>query len=102
MADIELVDVSKRFGEVSVIEKAEMQRTPAWRIDARVNGAFVVTREDEVADQKRTDPGAYGTDGKNTAMTYAGTATAFLGIAKRSGSSWTYDDKMARWGRNAP
>jgi hypothetical protein len=43
------------------------------------------------------DPWAYGTDGKNQGTTYAGKRTAFLGIAKRSASSWTYGDKIVRW-----
>ena len=45
------------------------------------------------------DPWAYGTDGSNTSMTYAGAATAFLGISKRAGTSWTYGagGKIVRW-----
>lgn len=39
----------------SITDEAEMQRTLAWRLDAKANGAYLVTREDEVADQKRTD-----------------------------------------------
>jgi hypothetical protein len=39
------------------------------------------------------DPWAYGIDGGNQAMKYAGTSTAFLGISKRDGATWTYSNK---------
>ena len=48
-------DFSDRRTLQSIKEELEMQRTLAWRIKARANGAYVVTREDEVADEKRTD-----------------------------------------------
>ena len=39
------------------------------------------------------DPWAYGIDGGNRDMKYAGTKTAFLGISKRDGAIWTYSNK---------
>lgn len=39
----------------AISEEEEMQRTLALRIDAKANGAYTVTREDEAADKKRTD-----------------------------------------------
>jgi hypothetical protein len=39
------------------------------------------------------DPWAYGIDGGNQAMKYAGTSTAFLGISKRDGATLTYSNK---------
>lgn len=53
--DVAHHDFTDRRTLRTIIEEAEMQRTLSWRIDAKANGAFVVTREDEVADQKRTD-----------------------------------------------
>ena len=38
-----------------ITKEPEMQRTLAWRIKARANDAYLVTREEEVADQKRPD-----------------------------------------------
>ena len=38
-----------------ICQEPEMQRNLAWSIDARANGVYVVTREDEVADGKHTD-----------------------------------------------
>ena len=35
--------------------EAEVQRTLAWRLQARANGAYKITREEEVADRKRAD-----------------------------------------------
>ena len=35
--------------------EAQVQRTLAWRLQAKANGAYKITREEEVADQKRTD-----------------------------------------------
>ena len=45
------------------------------------------------------DPWAYGTKGDNLHMKYAGAATAFLGISKQAGSSWTYGQpgKIVQW-----
>jgi hypothetical protein len=53
--DISQHDFTDRRTLRTISDEAEMQRTLAWRIDAKKNGAFVVVREDEVADQKRTD-----------------------------------------------
>ena len=53
--DVAHHDFTDRRTLRTITEEAEMQRTLSWRISASANGAFVVTREDEVADQKRTD-----------------------------------------------
>jgi len=53
--DLSKYDFTDRRTLSTISEEAEMQRTLAWRIAAKTNGAFVVTREDEVADKKRTD-----------------------------------------------
>lgn len=39
----------------SITEEAEMQRTIAAQLEANANGVYVVARENEVADRKRTD-----------------------------------------------
>jgi hypothetical protein len=39
----------------TISDESEMQRTLALRISSKTKDAFVVTREDEVADRKRTD-----------------------------------------------
>ncbi|MGM0694041.1 MAG: hypothetical protein ACQEUN_11655 [Pseudomonadota bacterium] len=39
----------------SITDEEEMQRTLALQLEAKANGTYVVTREDEVADRKRTD-----------------------------------------------
>jgi hypothetical protein len=48
-------DFSDRRTVRDISEETKMQRTLAWRIEAKANSALVVTREDEVADLKRTD-----------------------------------------------
>ena len=48
-------DFSNRRTIQNISEEAEMQRTLAGRLEDKANGAYVVTREDEVADRKRTD-----------------------------------------------
>lgn len=48
-------DFSDRRTLRTVADEAEMQRTLAGRLRHRAEGAYVVVREDEVADQKRTD-----------------------------------------------
>jgi hypothetical protein len=53
--DVAHHDFTDRRTLRSITDEAEMQRTLAWRLDAKSNGAYVVTREDEVADRKRTD-----------------------------------------------
>jgi len=52
----------------SITDEAEMQRTLAWRLNTSANGAYVVTREDEVADQKRTDIRLSATKGDQKAV----------------------------------
>jgi hypothetical protein len=39
----------------TITDEVEMQRTLSWRLADKSNGSFVLTREDEVADLKRTD-----------------------------------------------
>ncbi|MBK0401295.1 hypothetical protein H0I76_19020 [Limibaculum sp. M0105] len=53
--DLAHYDFTDRRTLRSITDEAEMQRTLAWRLDARSNAAYTVTREDEVAEQKRTD-----------------------------------------------
>ena len=48
-------DFSDRRTVQGIHAESEMQRTLARRIKERANGAYLVTREDEVADRKRTD-----------------------------------------------
>ena len=48
-------DFTDRRTVRSISDESEMQRTLAWRIADKANGAYLVTREDEVADRKRTD-----------------------------------------------
>ena len=38
-----------------ICKEPEIQRNLAWEFDSRANGVYVVTREEEVADNKRTD-----------------------------------------------
>jgi len=53
--DITHHDFSDRRTLRSISEETEMQLAIAMRLDAAKRGAYVVTREDEVADNKRTD-----------------------------------------------
>ena len=53
--DLRHHDFSDRGTVQTITDEAAMQRTLAMRIDARSNGAYSVTREEEVADGKRTD-----------------------------------------------
>jgi hypothetical protein len=48
-------DFTNRRTLATISDEIEMQRTLASRIKSEAKGAFVVTREDEVADRKRTD-----------------------------------------------
>ena len=48
-------DFTDRVTVRSIKEETEMQRTLAWRIRDKANGAYKVTREEEVADNKRPD-----------------------------------------------
>ena len=45
-----------------------MQRTLALRIDAKANGAYTVTREEEAADERRTDIRLSAVDGGHKAV----------------------------------
>ena len=48
-------DFSDRRTVQSITEEREMQRTIAWRLNQKANGAYTVTREEEVADGKFPD-----------------------------------------------
>ena len=48
-------DFTDRTTVININKEIEMQRTLARRIRDKANGAYIVTREEEVADQKRTD-----------------------------------------------
>jgi len=48
-------DFSDRRTIRGIHEEIEMQRTLAMRLDAKANGAYSITREEEVADRKETD-----------------------------------------------
>ena len=48
-------DFTDRTTVKNIQEETEMQRTLAWRIRDKAKGAYRVTREEEVADQKRPD-----------------------------------------------
>lgn len=48
-------DFTDRRTLMSIEDEVEMQRTLAWRLHSTANGAYIITREEEVADQKRTD-----------------------------------------------
>ena len=48
-------DFSDRRTIQSITEEQEMQRTIAWRLNEKANGAYTVTREEEVADGKFPD-----------------------------------------------
>ena len=53
--DIAHDDFTDRRTLRSISKECEMQRTLARRLRDRASGAYVVTREDEVADRNRTD-----------------------------------------------
>ena len=61
-------DFSDRRTVRSITEESEMQRTLARRIDAMANGAYRVTREEEVADRKRTDIRLLAVNGHQAAV----------------------------------
>ena len=61
-------DFSDRRTVLSISEEREMQRTFALRIEAKANGAYVVAREEEVADEKRTDIRLSAVDGGHKAV----------------------------------
>ena len=48
-------DFTDRTTVKNIQEETEMQRTLAWRIRDKAKGAYRVTREEEIADQKRPD-----------------------------------------------
>ena len=48
-------DFTDRQTLQNITEEKEMQKTLAWRLEAKANGAYRVTREEEVADQKKPD-----------------------------------------------
>ena len=48
-------DFTDRKTLQNITEETEMQKTLAWRLAARANGAYRVTREEEVADRKEPD-----------------------------------------------
>ena len=64
--DLHHGDFSDRRTVRSITEESEMQRTLASRLRERANGAYTVTREEEVADGNRTDVrlAAVGSDQK--------------------------------------
>ena len=53
--DLAYGDFTDRRTVRRIDEESEMQRTLARRLNERANGAYLVTREEEVADKKRTD-----------------------------------------------
>ena len=53
--DLRHDDLSDRRTVRGIAEEAEMQRTLAHRLQGAANGAYTVTREEEVADGNRTD-----------------------------------------------
>ena len=61
-------DSSDRRTVQAIDEEAEMQRTLAWRIKEKANGAYLVAREEEVADGKFTDIRLSTTNGPQKAV----------------------------------
>lgn len=53
--DVAQHDFTDRRTLRTIQDEAEMQRTLALRLEAKARGAYTVAREDEAADQKRTD-----------------------------------------------
>lgn len=53
--DIAHHDFTDRRTLRSITEEAEMQRTLSLRLELKANGAYLITREEEVADRKETD-----------------------------------------------
>jgi hypothetical protein len=66
--DIAHHDFTDRRTLRTISTEIEMQRTLALRFEHKANGAYVVTREDEVADRKETDIRLAATRGKNRAV----------------------------------
>lgn len=75
-------DFSDRRTLRTIHEESEMQRTLAMRLDTARNGAYVVTREDEVADRKKTDIRLLATQG----------ADRFVIEVKIADKRWTLGD----------
>ncbi len=53
--DISEHDFTDRRTIRTITDEVEMQRTLSWRLKAMARGAYIVAREEEVADLKRTD-----------------------------------------------
>lgn len=66
--DIADHDFSDRATLRTIKDETEMQRTLAMRLDQARNSAYVVTREDEVADKKKTDIRLSATRGSERAV----------------------------------
>ena len=61
-------DFSNRETVRRITDEPEMQRTLALRMEDKANGAYRVTREEEVADRKRTDIRFLAVDGDQKAV----------------------------------
>ncbi len=61
-------DLSDRRTVQNISREAELQRTLASRLRDRANGAYRVTREEEVADSKRIDIRLHSTNGNHKAV----------------------------------
>ena len=66
--DLADYDFSDRQTVRNITEEAEMRRTLTWRIDAKANGVYRVTQEEEVADRRRTDIRILATKGEQKAV----------------------------------
>lgn len=66
--DVAHNDFSDRRTLRNITDEDEMQRTLAWRLRAGANGIYTVSREDEVADKKRTDIRLLATRGDQKAV----------------------------------
>lgn len=66
--DISHDDFSDRGTLRTISTEAEMQRTLALRLKAHAKGAYLVTREEEVADSKRTDIRLLAVSGEQKAV----------------------------------
>ena len=53
--DLRYHDFSDRKTVQSITDESEMRRTLAMRLEAKANGVYNVTQEEEVAERKRTD-----------------------------------------------
>jgi hypothetical protein len=66
--DVAHHDFTNRRTLRSIEEEVEMQRTLALHLEAHANGAYLVKREDEVADLKRTDLRFFAVRGEQKAV----------------------------------